>query len=158
MDDNEIHELIARSRIATLATIGPSGRPHLVPMWYGYLDGELWFETKAKSQKAINLGRDNRLTVQVEAGHGYDQLRGVVIDGQAEMHDDEQTLFRVAVSMWERYYGPYSEEVKPGVLALMHKRVAIRLVPHRIRSWDHRKLGMPELPVAGSTAQYLSVH
>jgi hypothetical protein len=28
-------------------------------------------------------------------------------------------------------------------------------VPQRTRSWAHRKLGMPDMPVGGSTAQYL---
>jgi len=28
-------------------------------------------------------------------------------------------------------------------------------VPSRLRSWDHRKLGMPAMPVGGSTARYL---
>jgi hypothetical protein len=32
----------------------------------------------------------------------------------------------------------------------------VRVVPTRMRSWDHRKLGMPEMPVSGSTAQYLT--
>ncbi len=37
-----------------------TGMPHLVAMWYAVLDGEIWFETKAKSQKVVNLRRDNR--------------------------------------------------------------------------------------------------
>ena len=45
--------------------------------------------------------------------------------------------------MWERYTGPYTEEVKPAVDMMMNKRIAIRLVVKRTRSWDHRKLGMP---------------
>jgi hypothetical protein len=31
----------------------------------------------------------------------------------------------------------------------------VRVVPSRMRSWDHRKLGMPAMPVGGSTAAYL---
>ena len=52
MSDDEIAEFIDHSRTATLATVSPGGRPHLVAMWYAVLDGEIWFETKAKSQKA----------------------------------------------------------------------------------------------------------
>lgn len=55
------------------------------------------------------------------------------------------------MSVWERYTGPYSEEVRPMVEAMLNKRVAIRVVPERTRSWDHRKLGLPELPPGGST-------
>ena len=31
-----------------MATIGPNGMPHLVAMWYGLIDGKLYFETKGK--------------------------------------------------------------------------------------------------------------
>ncbi|WP_280274735.1 PPOX class F420-dependent oxidoreductase [Nocardia wallacei] len=151
MSDAEITDFLTHSRIITLATLGKSGLPHLTAMWYGLVGGEIWFETKAKSQKAVNIRRDPRVTVLVEAGDTYDQLRGVSIEGRAEIVDDADALFRVGVSVWERYTGPYSEEVRPMVEAMLNRRVAIRVVPERTRSWDHRKLGLPELPPGGST-------
>jgi len=155
MSDDEIATFLEQSRVVTMATKGPDGQPHLIAMWYALLDGEIWIETKAKSQKVANLKRDDRVTCMVEAGNTYDQLRGVSIEGTAEIIDDYDTLFRVMVSVWERYTGPYSEDVRPMVEAVMNKRVAVRVRPHRIRSWDHRKLGYPEMPVAGTTAQFL---
>ncbi|QIS05306.1 TIGR03618 family F420-dependent PPOX class oxidoreductase [Nocardia brasiliensis] len=155
MSDTEITEFLQRSRIATLATLGKDGRPHLTAMWYALLDGEIWFETKTKSQKALNLRRDPRVTCMVEAGQTYDQLRGVAIEGRAELVDDADRLFAVGVSVWERYTGPYSEQARPMVEAMLHKRSAIRVVPERVRSWDHRKLGLPPIPFGGTTAQPL---
>jgi len=156
MSDDEIAEFIERSRTATMATVLPNGRPHLVAMWYAVLDGEIWFETKAKSQKAVNLRRDPTITVMIEDGQSYDTLRGLSIDGTAEFVDsDPDVLLRVGISVWERYTGPYTDEMKPFVDQMMNNRVAIRVVPSRLRSWDHRKLGMPEVPVGGTTARYL---
>jgi PPOX class probable F420-dependent enzyme len=156
MTDDEIAEFIVRSRTATLATLLPDGRPHLVAMWYGVVDGVIWFETKAKSQKAVNLRRDPTVTVMIEDGQTYNTLRGVSIDGHAEIVDDPETILRVGISVWERYTGPYTDEMRPFVDQMMNNRVAVRVVPNRMRSWDHRKLGMPEMPVGGSTAQYIS--
>lgn len=156
MADQEIVDFIEHSRTATMATVLPDGRPHLVAMWYAVLDGEVWFETKAKSQKAVNLRRDPTITVMIEDGQTYDTLRGVSLDGQAEIIDDPETLLRVGISVWERYTGPYSEEMRPFVDQMMNNRIAVRVVPGRLRSWDHRKLGMPAMPVGGSTAQYLN--
>ena len=155
MTDDEIAEFIDHSRTATLATVSPGGRPHLVAMWYAMLDGEIWFETKAKSQKAVNLRRDSTVTVMIDDGQTYDTLRGVSIDGRAEIVDDPDSLLRVGISVWERYTGPYSDDMRPFVDQMMHNRIAVRVVPTRLRSWDHRKLGMPEMPLAGSTARYL---
>ncbi|HEX9176915.1 PPOX class F420-dependent oxidoreductase [Mycobacterium sp.] len=155
MSDDEIDGFVASSRNGTLATIGPDGQPHLTAMWYAVVDGEVWFETKAKSQKAVNLRRDPRITFLLEDGDTYDTLRGVSFEGTAEIVDDPDAIFRVGVSVWERYTGPYTDEVKPAVDMMMNKRIAIRLAVKRVRSWDHRKLGMPPMPLAGSTAPAL---
>ncbi|MBI3689162.1 MAG: PPOX class F420-dependent oxidoreductase, partial [Mycolicibacterium aromaticivorans] len=74
MSDAEVADFVARSRTGTMATIGPDGQPHLVAMWYGVLDGEIWVETKAKSQKAVNLRRDPRVSFLIEDGDTYDSL------------------------------------------------------------------------------------
>jgi PPOX class probable F420-dependent enzyme len=157
MDDVEVEAFIVEQRVATMGTIGPGGRPHLVAMWYAVIDGDIWFETKAKSQKAINLRRDPRITCSIETGLTYDQLRGVSIDGTAEIVEDPDALWRVGIDVWERYTGPYTDEMKPFVEVMLHNRIAVRLVRERVRSWDHRKLGMDRTPVGGSTAQHLEM-
>ena len=155
MTDAEVAAFLEQSRVITMATPGRDGQPHLTAMWYGLIDGEIWFETKAKSQKVANLRRDDRVTCMVEAGHTYDQLRGVSIEGRAEIVDDHEVLRRVCISVWERYTGPYSPEVDPMLEVMMNKRVAVRVRAHRTRSWDHRKLGLPAMPIGGTTARFL---
>jgi nitroimidazol reductase NimA-like FMN-containing flavoprotein (pyridoxamine 5'-phosphate oxidase superfamily) len=52
MSDSEITDFLTRSRVATLATLGASGAPHLTAMWYALIDApdgglpELWFEIR----------------------------------------------------------------------------------------------------------------
>src|SRR5262245_34647508 len=152
MTEAEIADFVASSRAGTLATVGRDGQPHLTAMWYGVVDGEIWFETKAKSQKAVNLLRDPRVTFMLEDGITYDTLRGVSFEGTAEIVEDPELIFRVGVSVWERYNGPYTEELRPTVDMMMNKRVGVRLRVHRTRSWDHRKLGLPHMPAGGTTA------
>ena len=152
MTPEEVEAYLHESRTAIMVTNGPSGHPHAVAMWYGVVDGDIWFETKAKSQKAVNLKRDPRITVLIEDGETYDSLRGVAIEGTAEIVDDPDALWAVGVQVWERYNGPYSEEVKPLVEYMLKNRVAVRVRAERVRSWDHRKLGMDPLPIGGTTA------
>ncbi len=152
MDDDEVAAFIERSRTATIATNGQSGAPHLVAMWYAVIDGEIWFETKGRSQKAVNLRRDPTITAMIEDGLTYDKLRGVSIEGTAEIVEDPDALWRVGVNVWERYNGPYTEEMKPLVEFMLHKRIAVRVIPQRTRSWDHRKLGLDPMPIGGTTA------
>jgi PPOX class probable F420-dependent enzyme len=155
MSAEEITRFLHEQRVATFATVGADGQPHLVAMWYAVLDGTVWFETKAKSQKAVNVRRDGRVTVMVETGHTYDALRGVALEGRATIVDDPDALWAVGVNVWERYNGPYREEVRPMVEFMLAKRVAVRVDVERTRSWDHRKLGLPALPLGGTTAAYL---
>ncbi|MGW4399015.1 pyridoxamine 5'-phosphate oxidase family protein [Amycolatopsis nivea] len=153
MTPEEVSAYLASQRTATLVSLGPDGHPHAVAMWYGVIDGVLWFETKAKAQKAVNLRRDPRVTVLIEDGLTYDVLRGVSLEGRAEVVDDPDALWAVGVNVWERYHGEYTDEVKPMVEFMLRKRVAIRVDVERVRSWDHRKLGLDPMPLAGSTAR-----
>ena len=152
MTDAEIVEFVGRSRTGTLATIGPNGQPHLVAMWYGVVDGEIWVETKAKSQKAVNLRRDPRISFLIEDGMTYDTLRGVSFEGVAEIVEDPDTIFTVGVSVWERYNGPYTDDLRPAVDMMMNKRVAGRLAADRTRSWGHGERGLPPVPPGGAAA------
>lgn len=152
LSEAEIQDFLAGSRAMTLASVGPTGQPHLVAMWFALIDGEVCFETKAKSQKAVNLRRNPQVSALVEDGVVYEELRGVAIEGVAEVTDDADLLWAIGVNLFERYYGPYSEELKPFVEAMLNKRVAVRVKSQRMRSWDHRKLGMPSTgAAAGST-------
>ncbi|KPM51815.1 PPOX class F420-dependent enzyme [Frankia sp. CcI49] len=154
MTAEEVSAYVATRRTATLVSLGPDGHPHAVAMWFAVLDGVLWFETKAKAQKALNIRRDPRVTVLMEDGLTYDALRGVSLEGRAEMVDDAEALWKVGVNVWERYHGPYSDEVKPLVENMLHKRVAVRVDVERVRSWDHHKLGLPPIPMGGTTAPH----
>jgi PPOX class probable F420-dependent enzyme len=155
MSDDEIADFINRSRTATMATVGPNGTPHLVAMWYAVIDGKIWFETKARAQKTVNLRRNSQITCMIEDGLTYDTLRGVSIEGTGVIVEDPDEMWQVGVNVWERYNGPYSDEMKPLVEFMLHKRVVVRVDPLRTRSWDHRKLGMDPMPLAGSTAEFL---
>ena len=136
-----------------MATNGPTGIPHLIAMWYGVIDGKIYFETKAKSQKVKNLLRDPKIACMIEAGDTYDQLRGVAIEGAAHIISDttDPEYWAAGVSVFERYNAPYTDEMKPFVEIMLNKRVIVRIDPVRVRSWDHRKLGGPAMPLAGST-------
>ena len=155
MSDDEQADFLQQQRSSTLGTYGPQGQIHLVGMWYAVIDGQIWFETKKKAQKTVNVRRDPRCSFLVEAGHTYDQLRGVAIEGQGVVVEDEDVVWDVCVNIFERYNAPYSEEMKPFVEFMAKNRAAIRLDVDRVRSWDHRKLGLPAMELGGSTAAYV---
>jgi PPOX class probable F420-dependent enzyme len=152
MSHDEVVAFLHQQRSSTVATYGPQGQIHLVGMWYAVMDDTIWVETKSKSQKAVNLRRDPRMSFLVEDGHTYDQLRGVAMEGTGVVIDDPDVVWDVCHNVFERYNGPYSEELRPFVEVMAKNRVAVRLDVDRVRSWDHRKLGLPAMELGGTTA------
>jgi len=143
MTPEEVEAFLHERRPMTMCTLNHDGSIHAVAMWYGFLDGSIAVETKAKAQKAVNLRRDSRLTCMFEDGDSYEELRGVELVGTAEIVDDPGRMFELGVSVFERYYGTYAEDLKPFVETMLNKRVVIKLNVERTVSWDHRKLGLP---------------
>ncbi len=144
MDEGEVAAFLAEQRVVICATNGPDGWAHLVPLWYLVRAGELWAWTYAKSQKVRNLERDDRATLQVESGHDYHELRGVMIRARCRLHRDLDTVAGVGGDLAARYGGE-DAAVGPEARAVFErqaaKRVALQFVAEVTASWDHRKLG-----------------
>jgi len=141
MTPEEVDAFLASSRVMSMCTLNVDGTIHAVAMWYGFLDGKIAIETKAKSQKAQNLRRNPMMTCLFEAGDTYEELRGVELVGHAEIIDDPEKMFELGVSHYGRYFGEYSDDKRSVVEAMLHKRIVVVLHVDRVVSWDHRKLG-----------------
>ena len=146
MSDTEVLAFLEEERTVVCATNGRRGWPHLMPLWYVLRptgdEGapEVWAWTFAKSQKAKNLERDPRATLQVEAGEAYDQLRGVMLECDVTVHRDVDLLRAFGLELYARY-----AEVDDGVREMVDnqapKRIGLQFVERSRASWDHRKLG-----------------
>ena len=142
MSKQEWQAFLEEERTAILSSAGPQGYPHLVAMWYLVRDDAILMWTYAKSQKAQNLRRDPRVGLLVEAGERYEELRGVLIQGDAEIISDFDAVLEAGIALHARYQGGHGEQpgAEQGVRAQAAKRVLIRLPYTRVVSWDHRKL------------------
>ena len=143
MNDEELRGFLAEQRIMQVVTLGPRGRPHLMPLWYLINEGELRGWTYAKSQKAKNLERDPHATVGIDDGVSYEELRGVMMECDVELVGETERVAEIGLALFERY-GP-GGELAPAVAEMVRgqaeKRVGLRFTPTRTVSWDHRKLG-----------------
>jgi PPOX class probable F420-dependent enzyme len=139
MSDDELGDFLAEQKVVTVATIGPNGRPHLMPLWYVVDGDDLRGWTFAKSQKAKNLERDPRATLQIEAGVEYQELRGVMFEADVEIERDPDKVAAYGSALFERY-AP-GADVDDMIRKQAQKRIGLRFVPTRTVSWDHRKLG-----------------
>jgi len=141
MSDEEVAAFVEQQRVVVVATIGARGWPHLMPLWYVVREGEIWGWTYAKSQKARNLERDDRATLQLEDGAEYQELRGVMLEVHTVIHREIDLVAELGAEIFRRYgnaaLGP---DFMEAVRAQAAKRVGLQFVPQRVASWDHRKL------------------
>ncbi len=157
MSAAEAASFLASERTVTCATVGPRGWPHLMPLWYVLRDPDdgvvpgprLWAWTYAASQKVRNLERDPRATLQVEAGEAYAELRGVMLECEAVIHRDLDTVAPLGAAILLQNSVPRGvepprelpDEARAAVTAQAAKRVGLEFVERRRATWDHRKLG-----------------
>jgi PPOX class probable F420-dependent enzyme len=140
MTAEEAEAFLAEQKTVTCATNGRHGYPHLMPLWYVLRDGRIWAWTYAKSQKVKNLERDPKATLQVETGLAYEELRGVMLRCDVEIHRDVEVVTDFAMELVERYAGG-AQGTREAFAQQAPKRVALEFVERDRVTWDHRKLG-----------------
>ncbi|MET0144910.1 MAG: pyridoxamine 5'-phosphate oxidase family protein [Ilumatobacteraceae bacterium] len=141
MSEAEVDQYLTEQRILNVATIGATGHPHVVAMWYVLLDGKPAFWTFGKSQKIRNIERDAKITGLVESGDRYSELRGVELVGSARLIDGYDDVLDLGLRISEKYTGPVSAEDRAGVEKQAHKRMGVVIDVERTVTWDHTKLG-----------------
>jgi nitroimidazol reductase NimA-like FMN-containing flavoprotein (pyridoxamine 5'-phosphate oxidase superfamily) len=142
MTESEVQAYLESQRVLNVATIGPTGHPHLVAMWFAMIDGKPAFWTFAKSQKIVNLRRDPKMTTLVESGDAYDQLRGVELRGTGTIIDDYDSVLAIGKAVGVKYNGPAAlgDAALPFLEAQATKRLGVVFEVEHITSWDHSKL------------------
>ena len=109
------------------STTRPDGRPHVMPAWAVWLDGELYFEGSPLTRRARNLASNPAIAVHLESG---DEV--VILEGEArEVGKPERALaVRLSAAFTAKYatttynYRPPPEQWDRGGLWAMRPRVA----------------------------------
>jgi hypothetical protein len=140
MSAEERDAFLREERTCRVATVKGNGAPHLSALWFAW-DGEaLWLTSIVKSQRWTDIEREPRVSILVDAGHGFGELRGVEISGTAhivgevprvgEPHDD--------LVVPEQLFG---DKYAGGNFGHDGRHAWLRIVPEKIVSWDFRKMG-----------------
>src|SRR5271166_2833176 len=84
MSPEELSVFLSAERTCRVATIGADGRPHNTPLWFVWDGGELWLNSLVKSQRWTDVTRNANVSVVVDAGSDYAELRGAELRGRLE--------------------------------------------------------------------------
>jgi hypothetical protein len=73
-----------------------------------------------------------------ERGRNYSDLRGIMIRGECEIIEDPGVVRDAMRAIRGRDSDPAQVEIPAAVSS---KRVVLKVVPRKLASWDHSKLG-----------------
>jgi nitroimidazol reductase NimA-like FMN-containing flavoprotein (pyridoxamine 5'-phosphate oxidase superfamily) len=135
LTESELDSFLGGQRTVRLATSGPDGLPHVVPLWYVWYDATMFMNSTLGNVTIRNLHTNPRVAGIVDDGEGYEELRGALLHGMVEPADGDPRIQAVS-DLWSRKYmggGPLP-------YGRWKNRVWLRMVPDRIKSWDFRKI------------------
>jgi len=134
----ELAEFLRANRKAALATVDKDGFPHVVAMTYYKKDGAYYMTSYGKAQKVVNIRRNPKVALMIEAGDEYSELRGMMVRGLCEIIEDGDAVRAALTHRTEGSASPRSPS--SGAVASAPKRVLLKVIPTKVTSWDHRKL------------------
>jgi PPOX class probable F420-dependent enzyme len=139
MTDAEVDGFLAEERTCRVATVGADGSPHVAPLWFVWEGGHLWLNSLVRSQRWTDLMRDPRVAVVIDAGTGYQELRGVEIIGRVEAVGDVPRTTEADPRLTEAEQLFARKYTDSDVYAPDGRHAWLRITPDKLVSWDFRK-------------------
>ena len=140
MSPTERDEFLAAERTCRVASIGGDGSPHVTPLWFAWDGTSLWLTSIVRSQRWSDLQRDKRVSVIVDAGGPFTELRGVELRGSAEVVG-EVPRTGAPVPELETPEQLFSDKYAGGRMHHDGRHAWLKVTPTKIVSWDFRKIG-----------------
>jgi hypothetical protein len=138
MTKEEVDDFLGQERTCRVATSGSQG-PHLTALWYVWDGTALWLTSVVRSQRWTDLERDPRVSVLVDAGEAYGELRGVELRGRVEVVGEVPRVGQPD----ERLAEPellFARKYTDGEARNDGRHAWLRLIPDTLVSWDFRKM------------------
>jgi nitroimidazol reductase NimA-like FMN-containing flavoprotein (pyridoxamine 5'-phosphate oxidase superfamily) len=136
MTPAERDAFLASERTCRVASVGPAG-PHVSPLWFHWDGQALWLYSLTRSQRWANIEREPHVSVVVDAGHDYGELRGVQINGIARLVG-EAPRTDAPVAELEAVERAFAAKYRQ--LDYDERHAWLRVEPRSLRSWDFRKM------------------
>ena len=138
MNPAEVRRTFRDTRVVHVGSLLPDGAPHVVPLWFVWLEDAVYVSCRRESSVWRNLTKDPRVALQFDRGLAWTEQAGAVVRGKAEVLSPDDPATKRALSAWfEKYRGElagfgfaaYTEQVKEPIM--------IRVRPDRLATWIH---------------------
>ncbi len=87
-DDPAVLDVMRRSMVARIATLSSNGRPSINPLYFVYVNGQIWLGTVDWTLAARNVLADPRVSILFEVERDRSPHRVLRISGRAIVRTD----------------------------------------------------------------------
>ncbi|HVL32043.1 MAG TPA: pyridoxamine 5'-phosphate oxidase family protein [Actinomycetota bacterium] len=133
LSPEELDELLTANRTLRIGTVSPDGWPHVVPLWFVWHDGAIWVNNLRRSKRSRDLAAGSPVSLCVDDGEEYLELRGAVLYGRFEEATDDPSLDAVRAAFGAKYW-------TGATVPDLSSHVWLRMRPEKTVSWDFRKI------------------
>jgi uncharacterized pyridoxamine 5'-phosphate oxidase family protein len=113
---------LGREMTIWLATVRYDGRPHLVPVWFIWLDEKVYLATGSETQKYANMYHNQNVALSLPDADSV-----IIIEGEAHVAD-HKTVNKLA----DYFYHKYEWDFRYDETAVWR---LIEITPYKIMAW-----------------------
>ena len=131
---NRRDEFLKTQKVLHLTTIGSNKIPHVVPVWYMYSLKKIYIGTNTRTQKAINIKKNNKVAFCVDVGVNS-PIYGVMGQGNANIILENIKVKQIAKKILARYFN--SMQNKSAIELLDDTDCIIEIIPEKLSVWSY---------------------
>lgn len=114
-----------KEEICYIATTRPDGRPHVMPIWFIYHEGKIYFETDITTAKFKNIQHNNKVMIVFGGKNTY------IVEGSVKWSKENELSFPIRKMYWDKY----GKDMDDGYIT--EKTLLFELIPAKEQSWHY---------------------
>jgi uncharacterized pyridoxamine 5'-phosphate oxidase family protein len=128
LDQSELDKLLTESEICYIATTKPNGDPHVVPLWFIWHEGKVYFETDTTTQKFKNIQKRNKIVLCFGGKDTY------LVEGSVKWYKEAELGFPIRKMFWDKYPNHMEDKY------ITDKTLLFEVIPEKTQSWHYGPL------------------
>ena len=128
-------EFLKSQKILRLATIDPSGNPHIVPVWYMYYNDKFYVGTNTKTRKAKNIKENSKVSFCIDIGIRSPDIVGMMVIGRAKLILKTDRVKSLAEKILLRYFKNLKNQSAQQLLS--QTDCIVEITPKKITNWKY---------------------
>lgn len=125
LSKDEVENLLKKEEIVFIATTKTDGSPHLVPIWFIYHNGKIYFETDTTTVKFKNIKRNNKISLCFGGKNTY------IIEGAVKWFKEKELEFPIRKMYWKKYGKDMDNSY------INEKTLIFEVIPQKEMSWHY---------------------